>query len=265
MRHNLKAPRYSKGSTAVLLAGALLLLLATPAMAQFDNYEIFGTAGLETEYGLRRYGEPDQDSNGLASAVINQRLHLPSGELFARSRIELDDNETLSHQLEEGYLRLFPNPALTLSLGRQRLNWGAGYTYSATDALHPQTARADRDIGFDGASATWFVTPDLSIAGAVAFDDAFEVSNRLYDTDAYRRLRYAGYLSSYFGNLQLDVSAVYEPETILRPGLSGSFSLGDTLLSAEAAVELENQSLYPVAGFDPVAGAQAVLETPRVH
>ena len=248
----------------LLLSAALFLSSAPLAMAQFDNYELFGTAELETEQGLRRYGEPEQDANGLASAVINQRLYLPSGELFARSRVDLDDSEALSHELEEGYVRLFPSPAVTLSVGRQRLNWGAGYTYSATDALHPQTARADRDIGFDGVSATWFATPDLSVAGAVALQDAYEVTNRLTDTDAYRRIRYAGYLSQYFGNLQLDLSTVYEAETILRPGVSGSFTLGDTLLSAEAAVELENQSLYPSSRFDPVAGAQALVDGQRV-
>ncbi|MFP4426959.1 MAG: hypothetical protein ACLFPP_10925 [Spirochaetaceae bacterium] len=257
-----RSPRH--GLPLVTTVVVLLALFAPPAAAQFDNYELFGTAELETEYGVRRYGEPDQTANGLASAVLNQRLYLPAGELFARSRLELDDDETLSHELEEGYVRLFPDPAVSLSLGRQRLNWGAGYTYSATDALHPRTARADRQVGFDGASLTWFATPDLSVAGAVALQDAYEVTNTLSDTDAYRRIRYAAYLSHYFGNLQLDLSTVYEADTILRPGVSGSFTLGDTLLSAEAAVELENQALYPASDFDPASAAQALLEGQRV-
>jgi hypothetical protein len=247
-----------------LFIALTLLLPAATAVAQFDNYELFGTAALETDYGFRRYGESDQDAGGLASLLLNQRLYLPSGELFARSRVELRDTQELTHDLEEGYVRLFASPSVTLSMGRQRLNWGAGYTYSATDALHPQTAEAERDIGFDGASATWFATPDLSVAGAVALQDAYQISNTPGDVDAYRRLRYAGYISSYFGNLQLDFSGVYEPETILRPGLSGSFTLGDTLISAEAAVELENQTLYPISGFDPAAAAQALLQAEAI-
>lgn len=243
-----------------LLLAIMLILPVAAAMAQFDNYELFGTAELETDYGFRRYGELDQDAHGLASVLFNQRLYLPSGELFARSRVELDDSQEFTHDLEEGYFRLFASPSVTLSVGRQRLNWGAGYTYSATDALHPQTAEAERDIGFDGASVTWFATPDISVAGAVALQDAYDVSRIGGDVDAYRRLRYAGYLSAYFGNLQLDLSGVYEPETILRPGLSGSFTMGDTLLSAEAAVELENHSLYPTSGFDPVLAAETLLQ-----
>lgn len=254
--------RSGAGAGSLRAAGllvAMFVLASVPVAAQFDNYEIFGTAELSTEYGVRRYGEPEQEASGLAAALINQRLYLPEGELFARSRLELSDSEELTHDLEEGYFRLFASPSVTLSLGRQRLNWGAGYTYSATDALHPQTAEAERDIGFDGASLTYFATPDLSLSGAVALQDAYDVSRTAGGVDAYRRIRYASYLSSYFGNLQLDLSGVYEPETILRPGVSASFTLGDTLISAEAAVELENQSLYPTAGFDPAAAGDAFL------
>src|SRR5690554_7827455 len=140
-------------------ASPLLLLLVTfvvlftvlpvnSVFGQFEDYEIYGSVELSTDYRLNRYGERDQSAFGLASALVNQRLTFPVGELFARSRLELDDQETLTHDLEEGYIRLLPSPSLTMALGRQRLNWGAGYTYSATDALHPQTADADRDVGF---------------------------------------------------------------------------------------------------------------------
>lgn len=238
-----------------VILGALLLAAARPAAAQFEDYEIYGTAEFSTDYSVRRYGDPEQAASGLLAGVINQRHYLPQGELFGRSRIELSDSEQISHRLEEGYLRLYPTPAVTLSLGRQRLNWGAGYTYSATDALHPQAAESDRAIGFDGTAVTWFPTPDTSVAGALALQDAYELSQMDSaaggGAEGYERLRYAGYLSNYFGNLQIDGTFVYEAETILRPGVAGSLTVGDTLLSAEGAVELRNQSIYPEKGFDP--------------
>ena len=229
----------------LLLFVLVAFLPVNSVFGQFRNYELYGSVELSTDYRLNRYGERDQSAFGRTSALVNQRLTFPAGELFARSRLELDDQETLAHDLEEGYIRLLPSPSLTMALGRQRLNWGAGYTYSATDALHPQTAEADRDVGFDGISGSWFPTPDLSVTLALALQDAYEVSRQPGDVDAWRRLRYAGYLSSYLGNLQIDPSIVYEPDTILRPGVSTSFTVAGLLLSLEGAVEFHNRNIYP--------------------
>lgn len=263
MRNQLTLLR--RFAVGILLA-VLLLLAAQPAVSQSGEYELYGTAELSTDYAFLRSGEPEQVASGLAAATVNQRLYLPTGELFGRSRIELDDDDTLTHDLEEGYLRLFPSPAVTFSVGRQRINWGAGYTYSATDALHPQTAEAERNRGFDGLSAVWYASSDITVTGAVALEDAFRASQTAGSSaaEAWERLRYAGYASFYFGNLQLDGSLVYEPETVFRPGLSTSVTLGETLLSAEGGVEFQNQSLYPTESFDPVAAASAIAGGTRV-
>jgi hypothetical protein len=136
----------------------------------------------------------------------------------------------LSHELYQGYVSLHPGDRLAVRLGRQRLNWGTGWTWSVSDALHPQSADSEVEPGFDGGSVSLLVSPNLSIELALAGQDAFATSDP-------EDLRTAGYISAYLPPVDIALSVVHQRETTLRPGIGVSLPVGPVLLAGEAAVE----------------------------
>lgn len=136
----------------------------------------------------------------------------------------------LVHDLYQGYASIYPAPWFTLRAGRQRMNWGAAYTFSVTDGLHPQNPDADVETGFDGVSLSLRPTPDVSLELATAIQNAVATG----DTDD---LRYGVYANAYVEPVEIGATLVYQERTTLRPGLIGSVPVGPIMLVAEGAVE----------------------------
>jgi hypothetical protein len=136
----------------------------------------------------------------------------------------------LTHDLYQGYLYLYPAAWVSLSFGRQRLNWGKAYSYSVTDALHPQSPDSEVEPGFDGASVAFLIGSNVSLEFAGAVQDAVSTGDN-------RDTRGAVYLSAYAAPFDLAASFVYQPDTIYRPGVLASVPIGPVLIAGEAALE----------------------------
>ncbi len=157
----------------------------------------------------------------------------------------------LDYFVDEAYLTLFPLSPVTASAGKQRVNWGTGYTFTPTDTLHPRSPTG-RDEGFRGASVTWTPTANLTVAGHVSVDDALDDP----DGAAPGGVRYAAYGSAFLGNAEVFVSGVYGPDSTLRPGAGASVNVLGLVVAAEGAVELLNPVAYPEG-----SGTEARFET----
>ena len=137
----------------------------------------------------------------------------------------------LWHELYQAYLSVSASPALTLRLGRQRLNWGMGWTFSVTDALHPQSPDSEVEPGFDGVSLGIVPSSALSLELAAATQDALATGDP-------EDLRFAAYGSVWAPPVDVALTWVYQYATTLRPGVGVSLPLGPVLVGGEAAVEV---------------------------
>lgn len=164
----------------------------------------------------------------------------------------------LTHDLYQGYLYLYPTAWASLSMGRQRLNWGKAFSFSVTDALHPQSTDSEVEPGFDGAALTILPGPHLSLELAAAVQEAVATGDN-------GDLRGALYLSYYLPPFDLAVSYVYQTETIYRPGILASVPVGPLLFVAEAALEFyeprqREVELQPLASIGVEYSLYGVLD-----
>ncbi|MFP4153540.1 MAG: hypothetical protein ACLFSV_11900 [Alkalispirochaeta sp.] len=155
----------------------------------------------------------------------------------------------LVHDLYQGYASVHPAPWFTLRAGRQRMNWGTAWTFSVTDALHPQNPDAEVQTGFDGVSVALRPVPEFSFEFATAIQNA--VATR--DT---ADIRYGLYGIAFIAPVELGATLVYQNRTTLRPGVVGSVPIGPVMLVAEGAIEaydprgeqMDYQPLWSVGG-----------------
>ncbi|MFO7781699.1 MAG: hypothetical protein R6W94_08725, partial [Spirochaetia bacterium] len=265
---------------ALLAALTVLTLLAGPcaASASAQEYQVFGDVEGAATYHYLEDADSEHRLTGAARIRADHRLTFDRAELVADTEIELrspaaPDPETglgavtggsttgssapdygegeLDYFVDEAYLTLFPLSPVTASAGKQRVNWGTGYTFTPTDTLHPRPS-TERDEGFRGVSVTWTPTANLTVAGHVSVDDALDDP----DGGAPGGVRYAAYGSVFLGNAEVFVSGVYGPDSTLRPGAGVSAEVLGLVLAAEGAVELRNPVAYPEG-----SGANARFET----
>jgi hypothetical protein len=262
---------------AATLICVVCLLSLVPGRLTAQDYEVFGDVeGLATYHYLDE-ADAEHRLTGTARLRADHRLSFERAELVADTEIELRSpgaagsaeavlaggspesgtsgsgsgssraSGELDYYVDEAYLTLFPLSPLTVSAGKQRVNWGTGYTFAPTDTLHPRPF-GNRDEGFRGASVTWTPSPDVALAAHVSADDAFDDPN----SQAQSGMRYAAYASAFLGNAEVFASGVYGPESTLRPGIGTSVELFGLILAAEGAVELLNPVAYPEGetGFD---------------
>ncbi|MFW5695658.1 MAG: hypothetical protein ACOCYB_10850 [Alkalispirochaeta sp.] len=136
----------------------------------------------------------------------------------------------LGHEIYQAYVSVRAGDQVALRAGRQRLNWGTGWTFSVTDALHPQSPDSEVEPGFDGLSVSFHPSPNLSLEVALAVQDALA-------TEDLNDLRQAAYISAYLAPVDLSLSLVHQYATMLRPGIGLSLPAGPLLIAGEAAVE----------------------------
>lgn len=245
-----------KGGTIFVLVAAVLGSVAPALSAQ--EYDIFGTIETRASTAHRKDApvviDADERDTWYSSAEVRlaatHRLMFDQADLVVDHAILLQPSASgtasagsggtgasdateveLTHDLYQGYLYLYPAPWLSASVGRQRLNWGKAFSFSVTDALHPQSPDSEVEPGFDGAAVTFLVGPNLSLELAGAVQEAIASGDN-------GDLRGAVYLSYYLPPFDLALSYVYQNETIYRPGILASIPAGPFLVAAEAAVEL---------------------------
>lgn len=206
---------------------------------QKDSDVIIDEAERDTWYtaGEIRFAATHRISFDLAEVVIDHAIlarpagsgagSAGSGGTGSSDATELE----LTHDLYQGYLYLFPVAWLSVSTGRQRLNWGKAFSFSVTDALHPQSPDSEVEPGFDGAAVAILPGPDLSIELAAAIQEAIATGDN-------EDIRGAVYASAYVAPFDLAVSYVFQPETINRPGVLASLPIGPFLIAGEAALEV---------------------------
>ena len=232
---------------AGLVAGSVLaFLVGGPAQPLFaQDYQVFGDVEGVTTYHYLGDAEAEHRLTGSAQIRADHRLTFDRAELVADTEVEIRSpgslgaedgfaagygEEELDYFIDEAYLTLFPLSPVTVSAGKQRVNWGTGYTFTSTDTLHPR-APTGRDEGFRGASVTWTPTADLTLAAHVSADGAFDDP----EGAAQNGMRYAAYGSAFLGNAEVFVSGVYGPDSTLRPGAGVSVGVLGFVLAAEGA------------------------------
>ncbi|MGM0675619.1 MAG: hypothetical protein ACQETQ_13075 [Spirochaetota bacterium] len=238
-----------------------------------QDYQVFGDIEGVTTYHHLENADPEHVIAGGARIRADHRLSFERAELVADTELELTSEsgrsegapaamsgdgggrEEIEYFIDEAYLSLFPLSPISVSAGKQRVNWGTGYTFSPSDTLHPRST-GDRDEGFRGMSVTFTPTADLSIAGHVSADEAFDDP----ETAPHTGLRHAVSGSAFLGNVELVLSGVYGPESTARPAVGASADLWGLVVAAEAAVEFLNPVAYPDDG-DETADDTAGFET----
>lgn len=259
---------------APVLLALLLGFAGAPVLAQ--DYQVFGDIEGTTTYQYLEDAETEHRLTGRARLRADHRLtferadFVADTELLLRSPGEPDPAVSLlsiseqdggpgrttesqdaevDYFVDEAYLSLFPLSPISVTAGKQRVNWGTGYTFSPTDTLHPRSA-SGRDVGYRGLSLTYTPTADYSVSAHLSADDALDDT----EESAHTGLRYALYGSAFFGNAEVVLSGVYGPEATLRPGLAASADVAGFVLAAEAALELENRVAYPEGATAADAG-----------
>lgn len=263
-----RARRLSLPAAAAALAATCLLGLAPEAPGQ--DYQVFGDVEGAVTYHYLEDADAKHRLTGAARIRADHRLTFDRAELVADTEIELrspaapdpetglpvapggpvSGEEELEYFIDEAYLTLFPLSPVTVGAGKQRVNWGTGYTFTPTDTLHPRSA-GGRDEGFRGVSVTWTPTADLTLAAHVSADEALDDP----EGAAAGGMRYAAYGSAFLGNAEVFLSGVYGPDSTLRPGAGVSAEVIGLVLVAEGAVEFLNPVAYPEgsgtdAGFE---------------
>ncbi len=247
----------------ILPAIAALCVLATGGTVSAQEYEFDGALELRAVGAYRKdsvvVADPEERGEWTVSGLTQfEATHLLSGE---RVRVFVDhaligtaptdatasdgdgletgtagtggaDSTTieLSHELYRAYVGLPLHPGVEFRLGRQRFDWGLGSTFSATDALHPQSSDNDERPGFDGAAASLTIHPAVSLRLAAALQNAV-------DTGDIDDVRYAAYGTARVASVDTIASVVYQDRTMLRPGAGLGIPIGPIRAYGEVAVE----------------------------
>jgi hypothetical protein len=256
------------------VALVLTLFLAFPAPLPAQDYAVFG----EIEGGTTFHHVPDADPelrlSGVATLSATHRLSYSEAEGVLVHSLQILPGGRLSHDVSEGYLAVFPSPVLTLYAGRQRINWGTGYSLSPSDALHPrpslrgETTSAARGAvsvlqsspGFLGTAAVITAGANGTVTAAVSGEDALSATADAPPRELWKLLRLAAHGSLFVSPVEATLSLVYQHERAFRPGVGFSVNTPIGVVYAEGAVELHNALVYPER--DPIEGVR--FESPEL-
>jgi len=245
---------HKKLRCAIGAAALFLLLVSVPLSAQ--DYSVYGEITGTSTYHRVPDAATQNVLTGEVKIAANHRLSFQAGDFVAHHFLTIDQDGDYTHTVTEAYLNLFASPEVTISLGRQRINWGTGYTFAPTDSLHPETADPEVDMGFTGSSVLYTPGSNFTVSLALSLDDALGQVDREF----YNGLKYAAYASLFTGATTIAPSIVYEPDRTFRPGLSLSSEILNTVIFAEAACEFLNQVVYPDLSGPPLTRTAAAWE-----
>ena len=205
------------------------------------DYSLYGDINLSPGYKFNPDIHPENKLIAELEVTANHRLLMSFGEFYAHHSLSIDETADFNHNIYEVYLYLMPHDNVTLSFGKQRINWGTAYAFSPTDRLHPQTGVWDLETGFPGVAVTYAFSSDISLTACVSIENSIEH----YKSAFWEDFRYALYFSALLGKADLFVSTVYQYDEILVPGVGFSYDLFGFIIYSEAAIEFHNQTLYP--------------------
>ncbi len=223
----------------------LLVLFFFQTIAFGVDYSLFGNIKMLAAYHYFPDLDPINEFSGNLSFTGNHRINLNAGDFFVHHRLSLNEQVEFSHDLYEAYLYMMPFDKFGFSLGKQRVNWGTSYVFSPSDRMHPSSGILDQETGFPGIALFFPITADINITGCMGMEDIIE--NR--KTNFWEDIRYGINSSFLFGKLEIFGSFVYQWDKILLPGTGISYDLFGFIIAAEAAIEFNNQILYPENQF----------------
>lgn len=236
-----------------LIPGFILAFACLGTLLSAQEYSLLGEIGLSGSYTEDPPGGAANSIESLLDIEAEHRLEYEKLSFIARHEAKVDRGEEITHTIHEAYLDYRPGEKLRLGAGKQRIAWGRGIAFFPTDALHP--SHTDEDVeGFTGVSLIYTPGLNLQLSGALDLtailraEEAAPGEGASANEDFYGELKYALYLSYFFGNADLALSAVYRPEKVLRPGIGVSYDLAGFVLFCEGSVEFYNQISYPDAG-----------------
>lgn len=223
----------------------ILFLVAagiTTIFAQDQEYELYGDIRME---GIWSYREKNETLNLSEQSTLAANfdltayhgLYLDKGELVANHRIILQENDELQHKLYELYF-IYPfTDVVTLSVGRQVLGWGTGYSFQPTDIIHPAQSPFDEiKTGFTGISTALLFGYHSEITLAVSIDNALTAKTN----DFMTKCIYAGQYTRMIEPWEFILSYTFQEGIFLRPGGGFSVEVLGFILNAEAGVELKS-------------------------
>jgi hypothetical protein len=205
------------------------------------DYELLGSISGSSSYHYLEDAEQEHRLTGSVEAEATHRLFAKRAEVKAVTRYTADSAEGDGYEIPEAYLTLFPLAPVNVSLGKQKLNWGAANRYIPSDSLHVWED-AERQ-SFLGSAVSFAPTADASVTAALSVDESLDPDRS--EEPIGSTLTSAVVSNLYFGNLQLTPSVVYRHEETLRSGLGASLRALDFIFYAEGAVELANDRSYP--------------------
>ncbi|MBN2351299.1 MAG: hypothetical protein JXD23_01935 [Spirochaetales bacterium] len=250
---------------ALLLALPALLLSAPALSAQDFSYS--GNVRIDSAWhhaalpvadpALPWYGLTDwQTAFVLAEADL--RLTTPSAEIRVHQDLAFDEEASFRYRLFEGYASFSPAGWFTVTIGKRHLSLGTSYFFFPADRLNPvvlDPSDGHRDYGFPGLTLTLAPSADFTLTASLSFEDSLA---RLRD-EFFRDFRYALAASLVLGPLNLKADVIYEIDRVFRPGGGFTLDLGGFIFFGEAAVELNNRTLYPTS---PATWEERPLLTP---
>lgn len=256
------ASRGLPAATAVLVAAAVVLIAAPPAVGQ--DYTVLGTVEAE---GVLRWTELAEPATTLRLPLEARLTHTIAGDAFdltARTVVATAppgdatqpgdglaaQNDAaggpLTLRLPELSLSAYPTSRLTTRVGRFDLDWGSGYFFSPGSSLAPT---ATGGAGVTGASFTVIPSTAVTLGAAASLEEPAPTST----SAPWQEIVGAAWVDGYAAGLDWFAGFQYEHERITRPSLALSVDLAGTILAADAAVELAERYEYPAggAGFGP--------------
>lgn len=265
MSHKLHIP----GSAAVATAIAAALCLIAPFAAAQDarsadegaseaasagpRYSLSAEAAAGMVLAADGLGAGPSDTAAVFSVTAKflHRLEAPGWGAALSHDLNLSGPAALTGSagdaptidIHEAYARLDLGDSAQVFLGKRRLELGIGTAFAPGDIMNPRSGFWDQLNGFRGLCATASLGSDISLRAAASLERAFSA-----DEVDPSLVTWAAQAEAQLGSLQLCASGAYSPGSAARPSLGFSLGLGDLILQAEGAVELEGGPYWFGAG-----------------
>ncbi len=238
---------------ALLIALPALLLCAPALGAQDFSYS--GNLRIDSawHHAALPAADPTLPWAGLTDwqtafllAEADLRLSLPTVEFRVHQDLTFDEEAAFRYRLFEGYASFSPAGWFTVTIGKRHLSWGTSYFFFPADKLNPvvlDPSDEHRDYGFPGLTLTLAPSADFTLTASLSFEDSLAH----LQNEFFRDFRYALAASLVLGPLNLKADVIYELDRVFRPGGGFTLDLGGFIVFGEAAVELNNRTLYPTS------------------
>ncbi len=216
----------------IIISGSIVNLFS-------GDIGLYGDINMSGTYHNKPEGEKENSVTAEIDVTGNHNFKFKVGKFFAHHNLMLNQKGEFDYKLYEAYLSIYPSDYLNLTFGRQRINWGSGYLFNPTDALHPRSMDGSKEMGFTGISFMAATGSNFYIDLCIDIYDCFGADKIM------NGLKYALYTSLTAGKIDMAASFVYQYDRHLRPGFSISADVFNFILNLETALEFINNAAYP--------------------